>query len=124
MFTPDPTYGWFKPSETMSKDGAKGDIKDELRDVLNKMRQQFGQPIYVVSGYRSPSYNLKVGGAKNSLHMEGLAADLRLPESASDRDRLLRITLSYNFGGRGFYKTFIHVDLRQLLAKPAAYWVG
>lgn len=44
---------------------------------LQPMRNELG-PIYISSGYRSPALNQKVGGAKKSAHMLGLAADIHV----------------------------------------------
>lgn len=35
-----------------------------------------GRPLRIVSGYRSPAYNRRIGGARNSQHIYGRAADL------------------------------------------------
>lgn len=66
------------------------------------------------SGYRPPAYNAAVGGAADSLHLDGLAADVVsehvpfavLTETA---DRLIG-----EAGGVGTYwgQSFVHVDLR------------
>lgn len=56
-------------------------VKPELRKVLEQIREDYGKPIYVTSGARCPEYNRKVGGARKSAHMEGIAVDvLRTPE--------------------------------------------
>lgn len=120
----DEMYGWFMPSETKCKSGAPGDIKEVLRIALNKWRDEYGKPIHIVSGYRSPAYNKKVGGSPSSLHMQGLAADIRLPSNKYDRDWLLTTSFSVGFTGRGFYRSFIHVDLRDIAGLEPAYWVG
>ena len=46
-------------------------------EYLNKVREEFGEPIYVNSGYRCKALNEAVGGSKNSYHMTGLAVDIR-----------------------------------------------
>lgn len=51
-------------------------IKDKLLPALNGLREAWGGPIKITSGYRSPELNKAVGGVKNSVHMKGLAADL------------------------------------------------
>ena len=43
---------------------------------LDSVREEYGHPIRVNSGFRSAEVNAKVGGAKNSAHLEGLAADI------------------------------------------------
>ena len=44
--------------------------------MLQSLRDWLGKPIIVNSGYRSPAVNKAVGGASNSSHMYGLAADI------------------------------------------------
>ncbi len=43
---------------------------------LDRVREEYGHPILVNSGFRSAEVNAKVGGAKNSAHLDGLAADI------------------------------------------------
>ena len=45
-------------------------------NVLDPLREAFGSPIKVTSGYRSYLLNKMVGGVKNSQHMSGKAADI------------------------------------------------
>jgi zinc D-Ala-D-Ala carboxypeptidase len=45
-------------------------------NVLDPLREKYGKPITVNSGYRSPIVNARVGGAKNSDHVKGMAADI------------------------------------------------
>ena len=51
----------------------------ELATALEKIRARLGQPIVISSGYRSPALNAAVGGAENSAHLYGWAADLTVP---------------------------------------------
>lgn len=44
--------------------------------VLDPLREIYGRPITVNSGYRCPQLNAAVGGAKTSQHMRGEAADI------------------------------------------------
>lgn len=44
---------------------------------LEKYRRKLGRPVAVVSGYRDPAYNASVGGASQSQHLDGDAADLQ-----------------------------------------------
>jgi len=48
--------------------------------VLQPIRDHFKIPVIVTSGYRSPEYNLRIGGAINSQHMRGEAVDIDLGE--------------------------------------------
>lgn len=45
--------------------------------VMEPIRQRYGKPIIVTSGYRCPRLNKLVGGVYNSLHTCGLAIDVR-----------------------------------------------
>lgn len=47
--------------------------------VLEQIRALVGGPITVSSAYRSPALNRAVGGAGNSAHLDGLAADITAP---------------------------------------------
>ena len=46
-------------------------------NVLDPLRQAYGKPIVVTSGYRSVKLNKAVGGASSSQHVKGEAADIR-----------------------------------------------
>ncbi len=53
-------------------------LKPELVTMLKTMERHFRRPVMVTSGYRSPSYNRKVNGARRSLHMICAAADIQI----------------------------------------------
>lgn len=46
--------------------------------VLDPIREAWGQPLTVTSGYRSPQLNAAVGGVPTSAHMDGCAVDITL----------------------------------------------
>jgi len=45
-------------------------------EVFDKVREHFGKPIAIISGFRSVELNQRIGGSKNSQHMEGKAIDI------------------------------------------------
>lgn len=49
---------------------------DELMDVLDELREDWGSPIRVNSGYRSPKLNKHLNGSPTSVHMIGYAVDM------------------------------------------------
>lgn len=51
-------------------------IREKLLPALNGLREAWGSGIRITSGYRSLELNTAIGGAKKSMHMKGLAADL------------------------------------------------
>ena len=65
----------FKPKEFQCKDGSEEFlIADKLIDTLEAIRNHFNEPVTINSGYRTPSWNSKIGGAPNSYHCKGMAA--------------------------------------------------
>ena len=62
-------------------------------NVLEPLRQLYGSPIRVTSGYRSPDLNAVVGGAPSSQHMRGQAADITAGTPEENR-RLLGLLLA------------------------------
>lgn len=77
------------------------------KNVLQPIRDHYNLPLIISSGYRSPALNRAVGGAKNSQHMSGEAADFDIPgidnyelakwiEKELNYDQLI---LEYYYGG-------------------------
>lgn len=70
---------WFRVKEFACKDGSPIIfIDDYLVTILNILRNEIQKPIIITSGYRTPEWNTKCGGAKYSYHMRGMAADIRV----------------------------------------------
>ena len=89
------------------------DLLDQLYDL--KLSLGINKPFHIVSGYRSPVTNAKMrkrshGVAKNSLHMEGRAIDIRI-EGVDTRD-IRNAALAMQRGGVGYYERsdFVHLD--------------
>lgn len=51
-------------------------MEELINNVLDPLREAYGSPIYVNSGFRCESLNRAVSGAKNSEHLSGCAADI------------------------------------------------
>ena len=50
-------------------------LDDELVVLLQCIREHFGKPVYITSGYRTAAHNAAVDGSKSSQHLLGRAAD-------------------------------------------------
>jgi uncharacterized protein YcbK (DUF882 family) len=93
-----------------------------LVTALQELRDQVGAPVTVVSGYRCPKHNREVGGAKNSQHVLGMAADIVIPgKSVKEMYAAACGVEAFEEGGIGLYpkQGFIHVDVRDYMARWA-----
>ena len=59
------------------------------KNILQPLRDHFGHSITVTSGYRSPKVNKAVGGAANSDHLYGYAADIQLWVNGENKNQAL-----------------------------------
>lgn len=76
-----------------------------VKNVLQPLRDLVGKPIVISSGYRSPLVNSAVGGAKNSEHMTGCAADFTIPgKTNKETAQLIMNNLIFNQLILEFYK--------------------
>ena len=83
----------------------------KLNNILLKISKNFGKPVVVVSGYRSPKDNERRGGAKNSQHIKCKAADFRVPGVSMKRVGRYLARMKER-GGAGFYcRGRFHVDV-------------
>jgi uncharacterized protein YcbK (DUF882 family) len=94
-------------------------IEPKLLDLLHTLNQNMDcndTAFEVISGYRSPQTNAALharssGVASKSLHMQGMAIDIRMP--GRSLTNLHDAALKMGWGGVGFYPTsnFVHVDV-------------
>ncbi len=88
----------------------------ELCENLQVLRDKIGKPITVISGYRSPEYNKKIGGARRSQHLLAKAGDLIVNGMTPDQVKAEIVQLikegKMKKGGVGLYTHFTHYDVR------------
>lgn len=106
--------------ENLLRDHRTGElhpIDTSLLDLLQLLHDQIGarKEFHIISAYRSPKTNAMLasrsnGVVKKSLHMQGKAIDIRLPEYSLSH--LRNVALSLKSGGVGYYpkSDFIHID--------------
>jgi uncharacterized protein YcbK (DUF882 family) len=111
----------FLKTEFESKDGAPMPIDVyfnilALADNLQILRDHLHRPIKINSGYRSPEHNRAVGGADESQHVLGKAADIVVegltPIEVKIAIETLIIQGELKKGGLSAYDTFTHYDIR------------
>lgn len=87
-----------------------------LAKVWGEVREKFGSPIAITSGYRPPRVNKAVGGVSNSQHLYFRALDMK--PFNGDYQKLWRCLEKSKFSGlgdavfRGRNKGFFHADIR------------
>ena len=91
-----------------------------LMHLLNKVREAYGKPMIVNSGYRCDKHNKEIGGSSNSAHLRGLAVDIKC-ETSADRFLLLSLFYSVGFKRIGAYDKWIHVDVDESLSQKVLW---
>lgn len=88
----------------------KMNMEKLIRNVLDPLRFKFGKPIYVNSGFRCATLNELIGGARNSQHMDGKAADIT---SGNKKDNKVIFELAQSMG----------LDFDQLINENQFSWI-
>lgn len=103
----------FKVKEFACQDGSQVVFVDDyLVSILDILRNKIGKPVIITSGYRTPTRNSMVGGAKYSYHMRGMAADIRVNGmTAKEIANKLNKIIPYGCGII-VYNTWVHIDTR------------
>lgn len=93
--------------------------------MLNKLREEFGKPMIVSSGYRCPAYNARLSSSgRAGPHTTGKAVDIVV--SGSDAHRLIGLAIKHGFSGIGvsqkgkMSRRFVHIDNLNTALRP---WV-
>jgi zinc D-Ala-D-Ala carboxypeptidase len=106
---------YFKEDEFKCSCCGKVFVNPSLIPTLDKIRKSYGKPMVVTSGYRCPEHNKEVGGATNSEHLIGMAADVHCNNNR-DRFALIKACLDNGVTRLGIGPTFIHIGIS--LANP------
>ena len=111
----------FKKSEFDCKCGCEmpNDVFINIQKLANQLqyvREFLDLPINLTNGYRCPTHNKAVGGVKNSQHVLGKAADIKIKGLTPQEVAVIldRLTTDGEIlqGGIGIYNTFTHFDIR------------
>ena len=86
-----------------------------LHQRIQVLRTIVGHPLRINSAYRCTEHNIRIGGAKSSKHLEGLALDIdTIGWTGEQRSNFIRQAAAIGFNGIGIAKTYIHIDLREI----------
>ena len=113
----------FRVREFRCRDGTDTILIDEgLVVVLQCIREHFGKPVHITSGYRTTAHNAAVGGSKSSQHLLGRAADFHVEGVPVAAVAAYAETLLPSRGGIGRYPKdaanpkrrtgWVHIDTR------------
>lgn len=110
----------FTVYEFRCRDGSDVVMTDEsLVVLLQCIREHFGKPITITSGYRTGTHNTAVGGSRSSQHLLGKAADIQVAGVSVEDVAAYAESLMPAWGGVGRYpvkagraKGWVHVDTR------------
>jgi len=111
----------FKKTEFKCRDGTTTPecLMDNLKELVENLqiiRDHIQQPMHIISGYRTPKYNRRIGGARRSQHMKAKAADIVVKGMRPPHLREIIINLikegKIKKGGVGLYRSFVHYDVR------------
>lgn len=92
-----------------------GNLKALADNVLDPLREWYGKPIYVNSGYRCPQLNRMVGGKPTSQHLKGEAADITAESKEENRKLFAYIRANLTFDQLIDEKNFswVHVSFKR-----------
>lgn len=105
----------FHVKEFACKDGSDTiKIDTKLVDYLQRIRNWAGAPLIITSGYRTPSYNAKIGGASQSKHIQGMAADIYVIDRQKGIYDIAKYAEAIGMLGieRNEDSNYVHVDTR------------
>lgn len=101
--------------------------RQTLFSSFDAIREQWGKPIKVSSGYRCSQYNEQIGGSRLSAHIFGVALDCDVATIDEVKKLADLIERSFPELRRGEYTdsgTFIHLDTAYLIIpKASIFWV-
>lgn len=90
----------------------------ELANNYEKIRKEINKKIIIISGYRNPTYNEKVGGSPKSQHMKAKAGDSQVegwrPLALYRIIEMMITAKEIEEGGLGLYDNFVHYDIRKI----------
>lgn len=85
--------------------------------VLKRLRSHYGQEIKITSGFRCYDHNRAIGGANDSQHLFGKAADIRVKGTFPKKVYDLLDEWYPRWYGIGLYNSWVHIDVRPDMAR-------
>lgn len=116
-------YKNFTKDEFTCKHTGKNEMQADFMDKLQKLRDIYGKPMIITSGYRHPSHPIERAKDAPGPHTTGQAADIAV--QGADAWKLLAIALTLGFTGIGVQQKgsgrFIHLDTLKTSIRPTVW---
>lgn len=112
------TFEEFTASDTAKAEGIINQVTDFdtrdniislVKEVLQPLRDKLQKPISISSGYRCPKLNELVGGAKNSYHKNGSAADIIVWGMVPYEVARVVLDMGLEFEEMGLANNYLHI---------------
>ena len=116
-------YPNFTAAEFSCSHCGANEINESLLDKLQLLRNKYGKPMKITSGYRCPKHPIEAKKASPGAHSTGLACDIGV--SGSEAHQVLSLAMELEFTGIGVQQKgagrFIHVDLTTSPNRPTVW---
>jgi uncharacterized protein YcbK (DUF882 family) len=104
-------YPYFTKAEFDCKHTGKNDMQPEFMAKLQLLREKYGRPMIVTSGYRHWTHPVEARkGHTTGEHTRGTCADIACT-SGAERYKIIQLALQLGFPRIGIAKNFIHLGI-------------
>lgn len=110
-FTKSDTANRYHINNTITEWDVRDNIVALVENVLEPLREAWGGPLFINSGYRCKELNEKVGGVETSLHCTGQASDVGVTDPYALAKLVKKMGL--DFDQLGLYPSFCHISFKK-----------
>lgn len=110
-FTKSDTANRYHINNTITEWDVRDNIVALVENVLEPLREAWGGPLFINSGYRCKELNEKVGGVETSQHCKGQAADVGVTDPYALAKLVQKMGLEYD--QMGIYASFVHLSYKK-----------
>lgn len=102
-------YPDFKKEEFDCQETGENDMQPRFLEMLQSLRNKYGKPMVITSGYRSPDHSIERRKDEPGTHAHGIAADIYC--TGPDKYRMVKLAFEMGFSGVGVDSRFVHLDV-------------
>lgn len=112
----------FSREEFRCKHTGHEGMKEEFLEVLQNIRDDYGKPMRVTSGFRHPTHPVEARKQRSDgEHTRGMCADIACT-SSRDRYELIVLALKHGINRIGIAKNFVHLGMGGPGLPPRVIW--